>query len=86
MIIEGPLRISTETFDREAGFSLQSSFVEEFQALNCVRQTAEFSDYLEQLLPLIQEDPLLLSEMLEIEIRQELPLAGLPSRPANQIN
>ena len=58
MIIEGPFRISPETSDREAGFSLQLSFVEEFQALDCVRRTAAFADYLEKRLPLIQEGPL----------------------------
>ena len=113
MIIEGPLRISAETSDEKAGFSLNLSFAEEFQALDRDQQVADFSDYLErlraqsatldeadpnrqgmlvmlqvgeQLLPLIREGALPLNETLEIEIQQDLPLAGFLSNPSDRIN
>lgn len=113
MIIEGPLRIHTETLENETGFSLSLFFAEEFQALDRARQTEDFVAYLEplrtqsasldetdpnrqgmlivlqvgeQLLPLIREGDLPLSETLEIEIKQELPLTGFLSSSSDRIN
>ncbi len=113
VIIEGPLRISTETSEESSGFSLQFSFTEEFQKLELAEQVKEFASYLkklqdasasleasdpnqqgllivlqvgEQLLPLIEEGELPLSETLEVEVEQEFTIPGWLANPSDQLN
>ncbi len=113
MIIEGPIRISTESSEDGGGFSLRLSFVEEFQELGKARQAADFEAYLErlrtqsaaldaadpnrqgmlivlqvgeQMLPLIREGSLPLSEGLEIKIDRQAPPASSLADSSSRIN
>ena len=89
MIIEGPLRISTETAEDQSGFSLQLSFTEEFQALERSRQATDFAEYLDQLraqsATLDETDPNRQGMLIVLQVGEQLlPLVEEGSIPLGE--
>ena len=89
MIINGPLRIRTETSDGEEKFNLSLSFTKEFQELDRTLQTADFTAYLEQLRThsstLDEADPNRQGMLIVLQVGEQLlPLIREGSLPLNE--
>ncbi len=89
MIIEGPVRISTETSEDGAGFSLRLMFVEEFQQLDTAVQASQFAAYLEALRSqssaLDETDPNRQGMLIVLQVGEQLlPLIQEGSLPLNE--